>query len=234
MKMMTFIKQCHDANTCFFFFYVYVFCPCCALCPHSFIHKMNTVEFKSATFPNAGSRHLLDDSVMESHSPTRGQAESSTLSSGISLGKTYTNILITMTHSLYHHMMCVCFCWWFVSIYREQRGLRAQRRGVLASVREVRFICLCLRCFSITSTWKIIKIPHARCDCVTFEALASRRNFVKWSAIKTHTHKMSCPVLLLAMQPRPVMPHPSAALRCFYFSCSLKCIKCITFKSPNQ
>ncbi|XP_075895382.1 ras-specific guanine nucleotide-releasing factor RalGPS2 isoform X3 [Nelusetta ayraudi] len=52
----------------------------------NFINKMNTVEFKSATFPNAGSRHLLDDSVMESHSPTRGQAESSTLSSGISLG----------------------------------------------------------------------------------------------------------------------------------------------------
>uniref|UniRef100_A0A8C6T8R5 Ral GEF with PH domain and SH3 binding motif 2 n=1 Tax=Neogobius melanostomus TaxID=47308 RepID=A0A8C6T8R5_9GOBI len=54
---------------------------------YNFIHKMNTVEFKSATFPNAGSRHLLDDSVMESHSPSRGQAESSTLSSGISLGK---------------------------------------------------------------------------------------------------------------------------------------------------
>uniref|UniRef100_A0A3Q3VMF8 Uncharacterized protein n=1 Tax=Mola mola TaxID=94237 RepID=A0A3Q3VMF8_MOLML len=53
---------------------------------YNFIHKMNTVEFKSATFPNAGSRHLLDDSVMESHSPSRGQAESSTLSSGISLG----------------------------------------------------------------------------------------------------------------------------------------------------
>ncbi|KAM8890188.1 ras-specific guanine nucleotide-releasing factor RalGPS2 isoform X2 [Synchiropus splendidus] len=53
---------------------------------YNFIHKMNTVEFKSATFPNASSRHLLDDSVMESHSPTRGQAESSTLSSGISLG----------------------------------------------------------------------------------------------------------------------------------------------------
>uniref|UniRef100_A0A673A0W3 Ras-GEF domain-containing protein n=1 Tax=Sphaeramia orbicularis TaxID=375764 RepID=A0A673A0W3_9TELE len=58
---------------------------------HSLGYKsMNTVEFKSATFPNAGSRHLLDDSVMESHSPTRGQAESSTLSSGISLGKTQT------------------------------------------------------------------------------------------------------------------------------------------------
>ncbi|CAJ1060067.1 ras-specific guanine nucleotide-releasing factor RalGPS2 isoform X2 [Xyrichtys novacula] len=53
---------------------------------YNFIHKMNSVEFKSATFPNAGSRHLLDDSVMESHSPSRGQAESSTLSSGISLG----------------------------------------------------------------------------------------------------------------------------------------------------
>uniref|UniRef100_A0A665UT22 Ral GEF with PH domain and SH3 binding motif 2 n=1 Tax=Echeneis naucrates TaxID=173247 RepID=A0A665UT22_ECHNA len=48
--------------------------------PSLFYLQMNTVEFKSATFPNAGSRHLLDDSVMESHSPTRGQAESSTLS----------------------------------------------------------------------------------------------------------------------------------------------------------
>ncbi|KAL6107472.1 ralgps2 [Pungitius sinensis] len=52
---------------------------------YNFIHKMNTVEFKSATFPNAGSRHLLDDSVMESHSAGGGR-ESSTLSSGISLG----------------------------------------------------------------------------------------------------------------------------------------------------
>lgn len=47
---------------------------------------MNTAEFKSATFPNAGPRHLLDDSVMEPHVPSRGQAESSTLSSGISIG----------------------------------------------------------------------------------------------------------------------------------------------------
>ncbi|GAB1285577.1 Ras-specific guanine nucleotide-releasing factor RalGPS2 [Apodemus speciosus] len=54
--------------------------------PGSFIHKMNTAEFKSATFPNAGPRHLLDDSVMEPHAPSRGQAESSTLSSGISIG----------------------------------------------------------------------------------------------------------------------------------------------------
>ncbi|XP_078498314.1 ras-specific guanine nucleotide-releasing factor RalGPS2 isoform X3 [Lissotriton helveticus] len=54
---------------------------------YNFIHKMNTAEFKSATFPNAGPRHLLDDSVMEPHAPSRGQAESSTLSSGISIGK---------------------------------------------------------------------------------------------------------------------------------------------------
>lgn len=70
---------------------------------------MNTVEFKSATFPNAGSRHLLDDSVMESHSPTRGQAESSTLSSGISLGKVYAHVLIAMTHSLYLQVKCSSF-----------------------------------------------------------------------------------------------------------------------------
>uniref|UniRef100_A0A669EC32 Ral GEF with PH domain and SH3 binding motif 2 n=1 Tax=Oreochromis niloticus TaxID=8128 RepID=A0A669EC32_ORENI len=66
---------------------------------HYFIHKTNTVEFKSATFPNAGSRHLLDDSVMESHSPTRGQAESSTLSSGISLGNTYTSTVMNSAES---------------------------------------------------------------------------------------------------------------------------------------
>nr|XP_033771364.1 ras-specific guanine nucleotide-releasing factor RalGPS2 isoform X1 [Geotrypetes seraphini]XP_033771365.1 ras-specific guanine nucleotide-releasing factor RalGPS2 isoform X1 [Geotrypetes seraphini]XP_033771366.1 ras-specific guanine nucleotide-releasing factor RalGPS2 isoform X1 [Geotrypetes seraphini]XP_033771367.1 ras-specific guanine nucleotide-releasing factor RalGPS2 isoform X1 [Geotrypetes seraphini]XP_033771368.1 ras-specific guanine nucleotide-releasing factor RalGPS2 isoform X1 [Geo len=53
---------------------------------YNFIHKMNTTEFKSATFPNAGPRHLLDDSVMETNAPSRGQAESSTLSSGISIG----------------------------------------------------------------------------------------------------------------------------------------------------
>ncbi|XP_048844763.1 ras-specific guanine nucleotide-releasing factor RalGPS2-like isoform X5 [Brienomyrus brachyistius] len=58
----------------------------CRSLGYNFIHKVNTTEFKSATFPNASSRHLLDDSVLESHTSARGQAESSTLSSGISLG----------------------------------------------------------------------------------------------------------------------------------------------------
>ncbi|XP_041064520.1 ras-specific guanine nucleotide-releasing factor RalGPS2 isoform X5 [Carcharodon carcharias] len=53
---------------------------------YNFIHKMNTVEFKSATFPNGRPRHLLDDSVMENYTPSRVQAESSTISSGISIG----------------------------------------------------------------------------------------------------------------------------------------------------
>lgn len=84
--------------------------------PSSFIHKMNTAEFKSATFPNAGSRHLLDDSVMEPHTPSRGQAESSTLSSGISIGKTGTlltghpdMITISLFGCTLHMNACVGF-----------------------------------------------------------------------------------------------------------------------------
>uniref|UniRef100_A0A665USJ6 Ral GEF with PH domain and SH3 binding motif 2 n=1 Tax=Echeneis naucrates TaxID=173247 RepID=A0A665USJ6_ECHNA len=77
---------------------------------YNFIHKMNTVEFKSATFPNAGSRHLLDDSVMESHSPTRGQAESSTLSSGISLGSSEGSELseeVSWPHFCVYGLQCL-------------------------------------------------------------------------------------------------------------------------------
>lgn len=152
---------------------------------------MNTAEFKSATFPNAGSRHLLDDSVMEIHSPTRGQAESSTLSSGISLGK--TGIMNHQMHSLcpnwevfpylctrnslsWRHIWVFGFshshrhdisetpqqnffnskvdltsCRFsssstsilIPSVHREQWGLRAQWRGVLASFWEVRLMCPC-------------------------------------------------------------------------------------------
>lgn len=104
----SFIRECCEAKILTFFFFpsLFIVRPCCVLCSHSFIHKMNTVEFKSATFPNAGSRHLLDDSVMESHSPTRGQAESSTLSSGISLGKTYTCILLNHDAQIVSSVSC--------------------------------------------------------------------------------------------------------------------------------
>uniref|UniRef100_A0A8C9W2E2 Ral GEF with PH domain and SH3 binding motif 2 n=1 Tax=Scleropages formosus TaxID=113540 RepID=A0A8C9W2E2_SCLFO len=78
---------------------------------YNFIHKVNTTEFKSATFPNAGSRHLLDDSVMESHTPARGQAESSTLSSGISLGSSEGS-------ELSEEMSC---CWYYQPL-AEVRG----------------------------------------------------------------------------------------------------------------
>uniref|UniRef100_A0A6Q2XRJ1 Ral GEF with PH domain and SH3 binding motif 2 n=1 Tax=Esox lucius TaxID=8010 RepID=A0A6Q2XRJ1_ESOLU len=75
---------------------------------YNFIHKMNTVEFKSATFPNAGPRHLLDDSVMEIHTPARGQAESSTLSSGISLGSSEGSELSEEMSWPAFESVCVC------------------------------------------------------------------------------------------------------------------------------
>ncbi len=99
----------------------------------SFIHKTNTVEFKSATFPNAGSRHLLDDSVLESHTPTRGQAESSTLSSGISLGITHTHKATgswTGSFFFYEYMS------WSYD-FRKQWRVGAQWGDVLACLWEV-------------------------------------------------------------------------------------------------
>lgn len=44
--------------------------------------QFSVVESKSATFPTEKPRHLLDDSVLEPHSPARGPA----LTNGLSLG----------------------------------------------------------------------------------------------------------------------------------------------------
>uniref|UniRef100_A0A674F1N6 Ral GEF with PH domain and SH3 binding motif 2 n=1 Tax=Salmo trutta TaxID=8032 RepID=A0A674F1N6_SALTR len=78
---------------------------------YNFIHKMNTVEFKSATFPNAGSRHLLDDSVMESHTPARGQAESSTFRLAILQTKCFSYFCECMfVYVLVTVCACVCLC----------------------------------------------------------------------------------------------------------------------------
>ncbi|XDV21708.1 hypothetical protein PO909_026742, partial [Leuciscus waleckii] len=46
------------------------------------------VESKSATFPTEKPRHLLDDSFLESQSPTRINPHSSSVSNGISIGIT--------------------------------------------------------------------------------------------------------------------------------------------------
>lgn len=53
----------------------------------SMMCQFSVVESKSATFPPEKPRHLLDDSVLESHSPVRNHTLSSVFSNGISIGK---------------------------------------------------------------------------------------------------------------------------------------------------
>lgn len=54
----------------------------------SMMCQLSVVESKSATFPSEKARHLLDDSVLESRSPRRGLAlTSSAVTNGLSLGK---------------------------------------------------------------------------------------------------------------------------------------------------
>ncbi|XP_013911018.1 PREDICTED: ras-specific guanine nucleotide-releasing factor RalGPS1-like [Thamnophis sirtalis] len=47
--------------------------------------QFSVVESKSATFPTEKQRHLLDDSVLESHSPVRNHPLNSIFTNGISL-----------------------------------------------------------------------------------------------------------------------------------------------------
>ncbi|XP_054704778.1 ras-specific guanine nucleotide-releasing factor RalGPS1 isoform X5 [Grus americana] len=47
--------------------------------------QLSVVESKSATFPTEKPRHLLDDSVLESHSPARGHALNSLFTNGLSI-----------------------------------------------------------------------------------------------------------------------------------------------------
>ncbi|XP_037735421.1 ras-specific guanine nucleotide-releasing factor RalGPS1 isoform X1 [Chelonia mydas] len=48
--------------------------------------QFSVVESKSATFPTEKPRHLLDDSVLESHSPVRNHTLNSVFTNGISIG----------------------------------------------------------------------------------------------------------------------------------------------------
>ncbi|KAK4811572.1 hypothetical protein QYF61_016031 [Mycteria americana] len=47
--------------------------------------QLSVVESKSATFPTEKPRHLLDDSVLESHSPARSHALNSLFTNGLSI-----------------------------------------------------------------------------------------------------------------------------------------------------
>lgn len=53
----------------------------------SMMCQFSVVESKSATFPTEKPRHLLDDSVLESHSPVRNHTLNSVFTNGISIGK---------------------------------------------------------------------------------------------------------------------------------------------------
>ncbi|XP_077163211.1 ras-specific guanine nucleotide-releasing factor RalGPS1 isoform X2 [Paroedura picta] len=48
--------------------------------------QLSVVESKSATFPTEKPRHLLDDSVLESHSPVRNHTLDSIFTNGVSIG----------------------------------------------------------------------------------------------------------------------------------------------------
>uniref|UniRef100_A0A8C5U4X8 Ras-specific guanine nucleotide-releasing factor RalGPS1 n=1 Tax=Malurus cyaneus samueli TaxID=2593467 RepID=A0A8C5U4X8_9PASS len=53
----------------------------------SMMCQLSVVESKSATFPTERPRHLLDDSVLECHSPARGHTASTRLANGLSRGR---------------------------------------------------------------------------------------------------------------------------------------------------
>lgn len=53
----------------------------------SMMCQFSVVESKSATFPTEKPRHLLDDSVLESHSPARSHPLSSLFTNGLSIGR---------------------------------------------------------------------------------------------------------------------------------------------------
>uniref|UniRef100_A0A8C2GM77 Ral GEF with PH domain and SH3 binding motif 1 n=1 Tax=Cyprinus carpio TaxID=7962 RepID=A0A8C2GM77_CYPCA len=61
------------------------------------------VESKSATFPTEKPRHLLDDSFLESQSPTRNNPHSSSVSNGVSIGiSTSLHIVFKELHTHTH------------------------------------------------------------------------------------------------------------------------------------
>lgn len=87
----------------------------CLLSPFPFSSMMcqlSVVESKSATFPSEKARHLLDDSVLESRSPRRGLAltSSSAVTNGLSLGKRLQPARHRGGHSPARAHVCLSLC----------------------------------------------------------------------------------------------------------------------------
>lgn len=61
----------------------------------SMMCQFSVVESKSATFPTERPRHLLDDSVLESQSPTRSHILNSLFTNGISIGRDWVGDWLT-------------------------------------------------------------------------------------------------------------------------------------------
>lgn len=138
----------------------------CLLSPFPFSSMMcqlSVVESKSATFPSEKARHLLDDSVLESRSPRRGLAltSSSAVTNGLSLGKRLWSAHDSGCHSL----VCACVC---PSLCSAQWPLTLQK-GLPAGVAEAReafasglwditkcsgFVLILLVALSMANRWK--------------------------------------------------------------------------------
>ena len=60
-------------------------------------------ESKSATFSTGKARHLLDDSFLESQSPVRTDPHSTSVSNGLSLGRSSCSTVGPFPHRLTVH-----------------------------------------------------------------------------------------------------------------------------------
>uniref|UniRef100_A0A8C1PJH9 Ral GEF with PH domain and SH3 binding motif 1 n=1 Tax=Cyprinus carpio TaxID=7962 RepID=A0A8C1PJH9_CYPCA len=100
------------------------------------------VESKSATFPTEKPRHLLDDSFLESQSPTRNNPHSSSVSNGVSIG------ISTSLHIVFKE----CACWNASLEFRYHIYLESIAQLCLAEFASL-FICFVWLFFIQLSSW---------------------------------------------------------------------------------
>ncbi|XP_030142255.1 ras-specific guanine nucleotide-releasing factor RalGPS1 isoform X2 [Taeniopygia guttata] len=72
--------------------------------------QLSVVESKSATFPTERPRHLLDDSVLECHSPARGHPPSPCLANGLSIDSSESSEFSEELPSGLESPMGACSC----------------------------------------------------------------------------------------------------------------------------